>query len=172
MTIQSRSDPRVIVIIGHRQDWRRRVFDVDSSGCDDESGRSWGDALAAPFRQAMGVATREESPQELHRVMAVAAAAARSSDVAALLPAQGLHVSTQAVLADYIAKGAGRVVITTHSRAIVDRLGEHIEIGTMGQHDVIVKIAKADRVRLCGFDKNGLLENWEYGWFDVQSDAS
>ena len=172
MTIQSHSDPRVIVILGMRADWRKRVFDVDSIGCTVEPSDYWHDPLAEKFKGSMGISKFERTPPELRRVLTVASYASRDSNVAALLPAQGLHAETQVVLADYIAKGAGRVVITTHSRDMVDRLGEHIEIGTMGQHDVIVKIAKADRVRLCGFDRNGLLENWEYGWFDVQSDES
>ncbi|WP_323802603.1 AAA family ATPase [Sulfitobacter litoralis] len=99
-------------------------------------------------------------------------------------PELHLHPAHQAKLADVFAGavslGKGErsdvqvnILIETHSEALINRLGELIEDGTLKRTDVQIVIfsAKDDiksppEVSLAEFDDRGALKNWPFGFFN------
>lgn len=109
----------------------------------------------------------------------------RVKTIAIEQPELHLHPAHQAKLADVFAKGIQlgqdddnsirqtNIIIETHSEALINRLGELIENGTLAKTDVQVIIfsAKDDmnsatEVSVANFDETGALENWPYGFFN------
>ena len=59
--------------------------------------------------------------------------------------------------------------ITTNSQVTVNLLGDMIENGLLDKDDVIIYILSSDNSKIdviSGFDSEGYLENWPYGFFD------
>lgn len=99
-------------------------------------------------------------------------------------PELHLHPAHQAKLADVFSKGValGRrdsspnrvnIICETHSEALINRLGELIELGLLNNDDVQIVIFSAPddinsptEVSLAKFDKNGALDNWPFGFFN------
>lgn len=67
-----------------------------------------------------------------------------------------------------------RIVVETHSRQLINRLGELIASGKIDSKDVSVYIFDRDganeptHVQTAGFDEQGSLRNWPYGFFASQ----
>ncbi len=66
-----------------------------------------------------------------------------------------------------------RIVIETHSQHLVNRLGLLVEQGRLAPEDVSVVLFEADpsrvgtsSVRIATFDKEGVLQNWPFGFFE------
>ena len=99
-------------------------------------------------------------------------------------PELHLHPAHQAKLADVfsgaIRQGKGdprradvRLVVETHSEALINRLGELIEDGKISHDDVQIVIFSAEDdinsptdVSLAQFDEGGVLNNWPFGFFN------
>lgn len=103
-------------------------------------------------------------------------------------PELHLHPAFQAKLGDLFAgiaspieqaTGPGRrilpprIVIETHSQHLVNRLGLLVEQGRLAPSDVSIVLFEpnSDRVgtskiRIASFDKEGVLENWPFGFFE------
>jgi predicted ATPase len=99
-------------------------------------------------------------------------------------PELHLHPRLQAKLADVFlnairaARHVGadlRLVIETHSEQIVSSLGLQIARGHADAADINVvlfekdKFSEPTKVYSATFQEDGLLKNWPYGFFDVQS---
>lgn len=96
-------------------------------------------------------------------------------------PELHLHPSYQARLADMLAGLANvrreqaswgpRVLVETHSEALLERLGELIERGELKRQDVLVLLVERDAatgvssIRQSEFDEKGVLMNWPIGFF-------
>ena len=98
-------------------------------------------------------------------------------------PELHLHPSYQAKLADMMiaavnearrAKIDVRLIIETHSEAIVNRFGSLISAGKIGRDDVNVAIFEkmapdeGTEVRVASFDEDGCLLNWPFGFFEPE----
>ena len=99
-------------------------------------------------------------------------------------PELHLHPAHQAKLADVFAgairqgkdharRADVRLVIETHSEALINRLGELIEGGKISHNDVQIVIFSAEDdinsptdVSLAEFDEGGVLNNWPFGFFN------
>ncbi|ABF62549.1 hypothetical protein TM1040_3580 (plasmid) [Ruegeria sp. TM1040] len=99
-------------------------------------------------------------------------------------PELHLHPAHQAKLADVFVKGIKlgqsetninivNILIETHSEALINRLGELIELGSISSDDVQVIVFAAEddinsptRMSVANFDSNGALENWPFGFFN------
>ena len=99
-------------------------------------------------------------------------------------PELHLHPAHQAKLADVFAGAIQqsekegrrtnvRLVVETHSEALINRLGELIEDGTISHNDVQIVIFSAEddinsptKVTLAEFDQEGVLNNWPFGFFN------
>lgn len=99
-------------------------------------------------------------------------------------PELHLHPAHQAKLADVFARavaneaGAERrnpinLLIETHSEALINRIGELIEMGSISPESVQVVIFSAEgginsptSVSLAQFDEKGALSNWPFGFFN------
>jgi hypothetical protein len=97
-------------------------------------------------------------------------------------PEQALHPAYQAKLADMFNGvlratrathdgAAPRLLIETHSEALVNRLGELVEAGELASEDVSVllfeqdPVTKATTVRQSTYTPDGALANWPIGFF-------
>ncbi len=101
-------------------------------------------------------------------------------------PELHLHPAHQAKLADVFASTVGnsdgrsssarrlgiRLVVETHSEALINRLGELVEEGKVdaGAIQIVVfsadeDLASATKVSLSRFDDSGALSDWPYGFF-------
>ncbi len=95
-------------------------------------------------------------------------------------PELHLHPGYQAKVADMLiatvaaAKKSNtdiRLIVETHSEAIVNRIGNQIAAGKIDHDDVNVVIFEKQgpdddtEVSQARYDKNGYLENWPYGFF-------
>lgn len=97
-------------------------------------------------------------------------------------PELHLHPDYQARLADLFAASLGRnkntrnsLIIETHSPHIVNRLGELIESGKLAREDVVILLfepsqdeTKSVKIRVSNFDKEGVLQNWPFGFFEPE----
>lgn len=95
-------------------------------------------------------------------------------------PELHLHPSFQAQLADILVtaiaasqRGGGglAVLIETHSETIVSRVGEMVMAGEINPDDVGIVLFNSltdgtSDVRLSGFDSQGYLTDWPFGFFD------
>ena len=100
-------------------------------------------------------------------------------------PELHLHPEHQARLADVFvagirtgreARGKGsecRLVVETHSEALINRLGELVEQGDVDAKEIQIVIfsseddmSSATEIRLSGFDSTGALVDWPYGFFN------
>lgn len=104
-------------------------------------------------------------------------------------PELHLHPAHQAMLADAIVGERGRgkseqrpttlqFLIETHSEALVNRLGELIHQRRVDPDDIQILIFENDMeeesstsVRVATFDKDGILQNWPYGFFQPIPEA-
>ncbi|AUR87600.1 hypothetical protein NVP1101O_189 [Vibrio phage 1.101.O._10N.261.45.C6] len=57
------------------------------------------------------------------------------------------------------------IVIATHSKTLVDYLGDLIEFRELSQYEVFLEVVKDKTVKQSWFDKQGDLINWEIGFF-------
>jgi hypothetical protein len=96
-------------------------------------------------------------------------------------PELHLHPRYQGRLADMLlglvsvqreqASSWPRVLVETHSEALLERLGELVEQGRLEREDVLVLLVERDAatgissVRQSQFDEKGVLENWPIGFF-------
>ncbi len=98
-------------------------------------------------------------------------------------PELHLHPRLQALLADAFLGavqadkkwgGAIRLIIETHSEAMVNRFGHRIAQGDLDPQDINVVIFEKERVdgpsqvRFSGYDSEGFLTNWPYGFFEPE----
>lgn len=97
-------------------------------------------------------------------------------------PELHLHPAYQAALADLFCevskdreeRQGGRLVVETHSPALVNRLGSLIGTGRISPEEVQILIFEQDEatkvtaVRQAYFDSLGNLENWPYGFFEPE----
>ena len=97
-------------------------------------------------------------------------------------PELHLHPAHQAKLADVFAAAVGkgedtrsgiRLVIETHSEALIHRLGELVECGTVNADNIQIVIFSAQEdlgspteVSVSSFDDSGALKNWPFGFFN------
>ena len=118
------------------------------------------------------------SPRELRRRRAAVRTLAIEQ------PELHLHPAHQAKLADVFVSVIGRgreglsnpgtrLVVETHSEALIERLGELIEEGRVDPEaiQIVIFSAKEDldsptEVSLSGFDDTGALSNWPFGFFN------
>ena len=99
-------------------------------------------------------------------------------------PELHLHPRLQAVLADLFiqavkaARANGveiRLVIETHSEQIINRLGRRVSEDAIGREDVAVVLfdkpsfAIPTDVQVTGFDNEGFITNWPYGFFEASA---
>lgn len=99
-------------------------------------------------------------------------------------PELHLHPRLQAVLADLFiqavkaARSNGveiRLVIETHSEQIINRLGRRVSEGAIEREDVAVVLFNKPSfttptdVQVTGFDKEGFITNWPYGFFEASA---
>ena len=99
-------------------------------------------------------------------------------------PELHLHPAHQAKLADVfvsvVREGASypetRLVIETHSEALIQRLGELVEEGRVSPEAIQIVIFSANEdldspteVSLSGFDGTGALSNWPFGFFNYSA---
>lgn len=97
-------------------------------------------------------------------------------------PELHLHPRLQAVLADLFIQAANaarsngvevRLVIETHSEQIINRLGRRISENAISSEDVAVVLFDKPlfdiptNVRVTGFDNEGFIANWPYGFFEA-----
>lgn len=118
---------------------------------------------------------------------------AQTSFVVVEQPELHLHPAFQAKLGDLFAgvvnpqsanpssglrRGASppRIVIETHSQHLVNRLGLLVEQGRLAPEDVSIVLFEADpdrvgtsAIRIASFDKEGVLQNWPFGFFEPDS---
>lgn len=98
-------------------------------------------------------------------------------------PELHLHPKYQARLADVFvgvvtatratagAGGVPRLLVETHSKSLINRLGERIEDGVLSPEDVSVLLFERDektgitRIRRSRFTEDGSLKNWPVGFF-------
>lgn len=108
----------------------------------------------------------------------------RSGDTSAIVieqPELHLHPEFQARLADMfvetlnVATERGnplKIIIETHSSALINRLGEFVSQNDLSHEDVNVCLFERvssdlfSMVRITKFDTNGILENWPFGFFE------
>jgi predicted ATPase len=98
-------------------------------------------------------------------------------------PELHLHPGYQARITDVICKSISAAktskidlsfVIETHSEALVNRLGSQIENKLISPEDIAIYVFEKDskdiitHVSEASFDKDGYLDNWPYGFFEVQ----
>ena len=57
------------------------------------------------------------------------------------------------------------VVVCTHSQTIIDYIGDMIDEGKLTHKDVIIKIVEGGFIQNCGYDEDGNITNWEFGFF-------
>lgn len=104
-----------------------------------------------------------------------------SSVIALEQPELHLHPWYQARLADMFVglinvqrepqSWGPRLFVETHSEAMLERLGELVELGKLRREDVLVLLVERDpdtgvsTVRQSEFDERGVLENWPIGFF-------
>jgi predicted ATPase len=98
-------------------------------------------------------------------------------------PELHLHPAHQAKLADAllralksdkaIRRASPLFIVETHSEALINRLGELIEMGDLKAEDVQVIVFSADQerdartsVETSEFNRDGSLRNWPYGFFN------
>jgi predicted ATPase len=67
-----------------------------------------------------------------------------------------------------------RLVIETHSEAIINQIGYHVEKNKLiSKNDVVVYIFEKETmsenttIKISNFDNDGMLANWPYGFFDA-----
>jgi len=99
-------------------------------------------------------------------------------------PELHLHPRLQAILADLFiqavkaARSNGvevRLVIETHSEQIINRLGRRVSENAIGREDVAVVLfdkpsfAIPTDVQVTGFDNEGFITNWPYGFFEASA---
>lgn len=95
-------------------------------------------------------------------------------------PELHLHPAHQALLADAIVgernadtpyEARIKFIVETHSEALVNRLGQLVAEGVVPHEDVQVLVFEDDKenavttVRISPFDKDGVLQNWPFGFF-------
>jgi len=89
-------------------------------------------------------------------------------------PELHLHPHMQAMLADTFVKMTSRKIklfIETHSETIINRVGQLIQKQEISKDDVQVILfdknndEKSTSVRITGFDNEGCLQNWPFGFF-------
>lgn len=108
---------------------------------------------------------------------------AQQSDGATIVieqPELHLHPAHQALLADAIVGERNadtpddariKFIVETHSEALVNRLGQLVANGDVPHEDVQVLVFEDDKeqavttVRISPFDKDGVLQNWPFGFF-------
>ena len=98
-------------------------------------------------------------------------------------PELHLHPGLQARLADVLIRAIAsankdriglRVVLETHSEAIVNRIGQRIAAGHLDPEQAAVVLfeptgsGRPSRVRTATFDTNGFLRNWPFGFFEPE----
>lgn len=94
-------------------------------------------------------------------------------------PELHLHPEYQAKIADIIVSAISmnddrnklNVIVETHSPSIVNRIGKLISDGTIKSGDVSILLFEHDEsngshIHEAGFDENGVLQNWPYGFFE------
>lgn len=99
-------------------------------------------------------------------------------------PELHLHPRLQALLADAFLGAVQaakeididlRLIIETHSEAMVNRFGQRIAHEDMDPQDINVVIFEKERVdgpsqvRFSGYDPEGFLTNWPYGFFEAEA---
>jgi predicted ATPase len=66
-------------------------------------------------------------------------------------------------------------VIETHSEQIINRLGRRVSEGAIEREDVAVVLFNKPSfttptdVQVTGFDKEGFITNWPYGFFEASA---
>lgn len=98
-------------------------------------------------------------------------------------PELHLHPKMQANLTDIFVKISEaakkekidyRIVLETHSETIINQLGKAVEKGKIARDDIAIYIFEKiglsgeTRVVQSGFDEDGFLVNWPYGFFDSE----
>lgn len=94
-------------------------------------------------------------------------------------PELHLHPAMQAIIADAMInvikskkESTTRLVVETHSQALLNRIAKRIKDGTIDKDVVNVvlfykkKGENVSTVEQIGFDSNGVLQHWPYGFFD------
>lgn len=97
-------------------------------------------------------------------------------------PELHLHPAHQALIADVMAHSITdseaadpiTLVVETHSEALVNRLGELVASRVVSPDDVQIVVFgsddASDSISLSGFDADGALVNWPFGFFNYNSD--
>ena len=134
------------------------------------------------FSQMIPVLTQIWSLMNL-RGGALRAASTIPTVVAIEQPELHLHPRLQAVLADLFAQAVNlarengldlRLVIETHSEQIINRLGRRVSESSLSADDVAVVLfdkpafALPTTVKVTGFDKDGFITDWPYGFFETK----
>ena len=94
-------------------------------------------------------------------------------------PELHLHPAMQAIIADAMInviktknESKTRLVVETHSQALLNRIAKRIKDGTIDKDVVNVvlfykkKGENVSTIEQIGFDSNGILQHWPYGFFD------
>ena len=67
-----------------------------------------------------------------------------------------------------------RIIIETHSQALINRFGRRIKEGLMAREDVNILLFQKDEkgqntiIQQCSFNENGQIVDWPYGFFDTE----
>ncbi|MBX9723867.1 MAG: AAA family ATPase, partial [Candidatus Obscuribacterales bacterium] len=137
--------------------------------------------LGFGFSQLLPIVLQLWDASQARRSKARRTRAGNTSIVVVEQPELHLHPAYQAQVADVIvaaldaAKEQGReisVIAETHSPHLINRLGELVEAGKLSKNDVqVVLFEDSDvlgetNVRPTGFDSDGVLINWPYGFFE------
>ncbi len=96
-------------------------------------------------------------------------------------PELHLHPAHQSKLARMLAEaasasGGSRILVETHSESLVNGLGKLIYEGALEADDVQIALFDKDEetgestVRLAGYDENGALHDWPYGFLSPVAD--
>lgn len=133
-------------------------------------------ALWSATRRAMGRSPIFEPEEITHRVIAIEQ------------PELHLHPAHQARLADVFAavvRGGDnsktekevRIIVETHSEALIQRIGELIDAKTIDHEDVEIAIFSAEDdlnsppvISRANYDSRGVMKSWPHGFFNYSDD--
>jgi predicted ATPase len=86
--------------------------------------------------------------------------------VACLYPESGWHPTKHmSRIVDLLVGNRERRVIGTHSEAIVCGIGDMIHDGKFNASDAEIHVVERDGVHVAGYDGDGALRDWPFGFF-------